>query len=515
VTQPVAAAPGGRNGLPLAVPKLYPIVVAVAYVGLLYLGLGVGFFSTVRVFLVAGLGAAFVGVVANLLMGDRRRGGLLALLVVFLAMFGTVPRAVAVLFILAAFVIVERVIATRRATRVPWNAVTLVGNAMAGVLVLTLVISGIGNGGWGRVIHDLAPSRASAPSVAPVGERPDIYVILLDGYARPDKMRDLFGFDDSPFIDELAQRGFDISRRSRSNYILTTLSVPSLLNMRHIPDLFDARPTGDGNYRALVRSFTEDSEVVRRMRGLGYESVAISSGFEEVIVRSADRVIDTGQVNEYELLMARETAIASAITFVAPTFFADQQRARVVGNLQAAADVARSPHTRPVFAFVHVPSPHGPILFGPNGEPVQAPPLDQFFEDTAVQVGLSRSEFGQRYVGQIQHLNGLVLDAVDAILRASPRPPVILIVSDHGSGSGLNWADLDHSDLDERSANLFAAYTPGHPALFPDDITLVNVFGRLLGGYYGITIPEQADSLYRWDDTNTHLVQVKAAFSGR
>ena len=50
------------------------------------------------------------------------------------------------------------------------------------------------------------------------------------------------------------------------------------------------------------------------MRGLGYETVAISSGFEEVIVRSVDRLIDTGQANEYELVFARESAIGSAIS---------------------------------------------------------------------------------------------------------------------------------------------------------------------------------------------------------
>ena len=135
---------------------------------------------------------------------------------------------------------------------------------MAGVLVLTLVISGIDNGGWVRIVHELSPARATAPPVAPVGDRPDIYVILLDGYARPDKMRELFGFDDSAFTGGLEQRGFRISEGSRSSYLVTTLSVPSMLNMRHVPDLFDAKPSGDGDYRALVRSFSEDSEVVRR-----------------------------------------------------------------------------------------------------------------------------------------------------------------------------------------------------------------------------------------------------------
>jgi hypothetical protein len=85
---------------------------------------------------------------------------------------------------------------------------------------------------------------------------------------------------------------------------------------------------------------------------------------------------------------------------------------------------------------------------------------------------------------------------------------VIVLLSDHGSGSGLDWFDLAHSDLDERSANLVAAYTPGHDAVFPDDITLVNVFGKLLGAYFGIEVAGQPDTLYAWNDELTGLVAV-------
>jgi hypothetical protein len=139
---------------------------------------------------------------------------------------------------------------------------------------------------------------------------------------------------------------------------------------------------------------------------------------------------------------------------------------------------------------------------------VPARNLKTFFEDTANGLGLTREEFGRRYVGQIQYLDGQVIETIDGILAASPEPPVILVLSDHGSGSGLNWGDLAHSDLDERSANLFAALTPGHPNLFPQDITLVNVFGRLLHGYFGIDVPQQPNLVFRWDDSYDHLIEV-------
>ena len=500
----------GRD-LPLWVPAAYPIVIAVAYVGVLFLGIDVSIFSAARTFLVTALGAAVIGIVANVLMQDRHRGGLLALSVVLLVMFGTRLRVIAVLGVVIALLIAERVasgrLGSRLGTRIPWPRVSLVANAVAGIFLLTFVITGVEGGGFRRVIAELNPVRSQVPAATDVTDRPDIYVILLDGYARPDKMKDLFGFDDGAFIGGLQDRGFDVASDSRSNYLLTTLSIPSLLNMRHINDLIEATPgSHPPGYRTLVRALVSDGEVVRRMRGLGYRITAISAGFEEVIMYGADELIDTGQVNEFEFVMMRQTAIAPLLNLAVPDFFAGQQRARTVGVLEATAGVARSRHAQPSFVFVHVPSPHGPIVFGPAGEHVRAPALSRFYEDTASGLRISRETFGRRYVGQVQYLNGRVLETVDAILAASAKPPVILVLSDHGSGSGLIWNDLAHSDLDERSANLFAAYTPGHEDVFPDDITLVNAFGHLLGGYFGIAIPEQPDVLYRWDDTNSHLI---------
>ena len=95
-------------------------------------------------------------------------------------------------------------------------------------------------------------------------------MILLDGYERPDKMPDVFGFDDSSFVDALKKRGFDVATRSRSNYLLTALSPPSLLNMRHVGEMFTAQPGRRRHDRATLRPFSADNAVFREMRSLGY-----------------------------------------------------------------------------------------------------------------------------------------------------------------------------------------------------------------------------------------------------
>ncbi len=145
--------------LPLFVPTFYPVVVAITYLALLVVGLGISVYSVASVFVVVTLAIATLSVVINVIVRDRNRGGLLCLALVFLALFGNDPRVVAVILAVAALVVAERVISFRRATRVPWRTITLVGNTVAVILVLTLLVSGLQNGAWGRVVEELTAHR--------------------------------------------------------------------------------------------------------------------------------------------------------------------------------------------------------------------------------------------------------------------------------------------------------------------------------------------------------------------
>ena len=79
------------------------------------------------------------------------------------------------------------------------------------------------------------------------------------------------------------------------------------------------------------------------------------------------------------------------------------------------------------------------------------------------------------------------------IQAKSSRPPVIVIFSDHGTRF---WPE----DKAEMFHSLFLAATPGHPGLFPDDNTPVNVLTRLLNAYTGASYPLAGEESY-WLDT--------------
>lgn len=495
---------------------VYPALLAVALVLSIVLPSDGSPYAAVRLVIGFALGGLLVAGAARLLLGDPDRAGVAATLVVLLVVKGTDLRIAVLLLVGLALIAGERLVAARRPLRVRWPLAGRVMNAGSVILLMAVVLRGAGDGSLGAFLGAIRSEgpvalREGMPASTVAAGAPDIFLVLLDGHARSDKLKSIFGYDDGPFLAALRDRGFTVAPASRSNYLLTAMSLPSMLNMAHMGDLVDrgiatASPNG---YTTQIRALSTNPRVFGVFRDLGYEVVAVASGFEEVALRGADRFVDTGQVNELETRTLGNTLIAPAIQLLDADWFAEQQRSRVVSVFEAAASISREPHDRPRFVIVHVPSPHAPIVFAADGSAVPMSDLPNFFDDTFAHRALPRAEALAQYAGQLAHVDDLALKALDLVLASGATPPVVLVLSDHGSAAGVRWDHIASSDLDERTANLFAAYTPGVPELFPPNVTLVNVFGLLLQAYFGRDFQPQPDTSYRWENTFVDLVPIE------
>ena len=344
------------------------------------------------------------------------------------------------------------------------------------------------------------------PVAAPAPAR-DVYLIVLDEYANGAVLRDVLGFDNRPFEDSLRALGFHVPAASGSNYTQTTLSLPSLLNAAHMRQVERELSPGS-NDPTLVNHLLARSRVARYFQAHGYRYVFFPSGWSSSTRTSpiADSVVHVWRGFDLDRELSstefRRTAMRTTLLSYLQSddpFDGEFVRRTLDGVAQLPADSA------PTFAFVHVLSPHWPFVFDRN---CRRPPADLGVRDRRA-----------AYVGQLQCLNGLVLAAVTKILRDSDLPPVILLQGDHGSAI-LNFRDAPSAEgLDARSAwerfGAFGAYYlpgAGAPAM-GDSITVVNVLGHVLRGYFGAELPPEPDDRYLSVEASPfHFVRVDPAW---
>jgi hypothetical protein len=132
--------------------------------------------------------------------------------------------------------------------------------------------------------------------------------------------------------ERLAERGFDVSPASHSNYLSTIPSLISFLNHRHLADVPEvAAQVGhpDGGLGPAAHRAIEVAAVLDEARAAGYETVALAGGFEDTEVRSADRFLDGSQLNDFELTVLRPTMLAPTAIALDSDAFSGSQRARI------------------------------------------------------------------------------------------------------------------------------------------------------------------------------------------
>jgi hypothetical protein len=494
----------------------HPLGFAAAWVLNAWISVAISPYAMVRALLTAIAFALAITLVGWLILGNLNRGALLASAMVGFAVLGRelaimVRNAVSLLPAWQTMIVAAAFLAALGAIGViSWRWSGHSGgdgswrrslNGLAGVLLILILVMGLADGAAAQAIADLhqgVPLEAAPERSDERREGPDIYVILLDAYARGDVLNDQFGFDNTPFLDALTDRGFHVAPASHSNYMLTQLSLTSLFEMALVQDV----PA----LKSLINSGAPDQPTARRalndnpsfdlLRERGYTIAAFATSYESVALRQADVLIDGPQVNEFEWHILASTFLLDTIDWISPDLIASQQRAVIDSAFDHATEVAQARSLGPRFLFAHVLAPRSPLVYGANGEPLELEVLRRT-NDTAAAAGLTVKEWAKRMVGQTQYVNGRTLELVDAILAASPDPPVIVIMSDHGSRS-QTLDPLNHTpdEVRERFGTLFAAYTPGQEAVFPPDVTPAEVMGRLFNAYFGLPFEAPRDGIF-------------------
>jgi len=329
-------------------------------------------------------------------------------------------------------------------------------------------------------------------------DMPDIYYIILDGYARADVLQDTYGFDNSEFVSALTERGFHITDTGHSNYMQTSLSLASSMNLEYVNFLAEVK----NENRAPAYEMIESSRLRTTLDEAGYQTINIASPVLFTQLRGFDQYLAPGNTHltEFEKLLISITSIAPLVKdsdILIPSY--QSHRVYTLYTFDMLGRVATT--EGPKFVFTHVVGPHPPFVFDSQGSPVQSD-RPYVMSDASGFPG-TREEYITGYISEMQYINSLTLQAVDAILQNSPHPPVIIIQGDHGPGAFTNLFAIENTCNRERGSILNAYYFPDQNyAAIPSDITPVNTFRVILNEYFGADLPMLENRVYFsfWDD---------------
>jgi len=303
---------------------------------------------------------------------------------------------------------------------------------------------------------------------------PDIYYIILDGYASSNTLKEFYGYNNSDLDNFLRDNNFYVASRSTSNYPNSFLSMASSLNMEYINYLSDTVGE-DSNDRSVPYQMIEDNKVVNYLKSKGYKFIHFSSGWGPTNYnKNADLNIAVSHTrwNEFNTLLIQTTALDA----FEKKFFQDVGRSRVLNTFKGLADVNEIEGKK--FIFSHIVCPHPPYLFDREGNAVPAADFDMN------NWGPEQKEY---YLNQLIYVNKEIKNLVGEILAGSESPPVIILQADHGPRNTFMEGRYPTDDMFKEGLRiLYAIYIPESKYdLLYDTITPANTFRVIFNTCFG------------------------------
>jgi hypothetical protein len=331
----------------------------------------------------------------------------------------------------------------------------------------------------------------SAPQQAHL---PNIYFILLDAYARADVLSEVYGFDNSDFINYLEQSGFYVAAQSPANYCHTELALAAMLNLTYLDNIAAQVGTKSSDLRPATQMLRE-SKVRRILKSLGYSFISFSTGYSSTEIRNADLYISRKGANSdlwYHMLYMTPLSVFLAQWF--DNYQDDLLRRLMLDTFQQLSSF--SYEKPPYFVFVHMLAPHKPFIFGKNGEALN--PIGGSLATDGDNVSESaRDNYVKSYRDQLFFINERVKQTVNSILAKSQEPSVIILLGDHGPRAYLSWQSADASYLRESMAVLNAIFLPNRDYHdFYKRISSINTFIVLINHITGSHRPLLEDKSF-------------------
>jgi hypothetical protein len=324
--------------------------------------------------------------------------------------------------------------------------------------------------------------------------KPDIYVIILDGYGRQDVIQDIYNYDNSDFIRELETLGFTVPDKNHSNYVQTAYSMASLWNFDYL------KPWNSSyEYTQYLLEPIQNSRVFHLLDQIGYTTVSFESEVQYTSIRTADIYLsDFAPLNNFENLLLVDSPLEPftkifRLPIAIPNY--NTHAERIQYELRTLKDVPTL-IPGPKIVYAHIVTPHPPFIFDQQGNRLQIDNPYSLWDESAFNGG--HDEYINGYREQVIFIDREILQVVKSILARSKTPPIILMMGDHGPASMFNWRLDDPGCVWERTSNFYALLLPGHQNddTVYETMSPVNTFRVIFNTYFGTQMPLLEDRTY-------------------
>ena len=366
-------------------------------------------------------------------------------------------------------------------------------------LLVLFAVAGVGANElsvMGNVKSDETTFRNSESECESDGEeRPDIYFIICDAYAGRHALKQRHHFDNTPFLTELENRGFQVVPNSSSNYPLTIQSIPSVLNMDYVDAFLPMELLKNREFylKRLALSHVFDNKVIEFLRPLGYRYVLVMNGYQKVpitVKQPPEFVVSSTNDGEFHSLFY-ETTLLSVLLSQA-RIHQKTQRHETRTLLKLLKEMPEKYGSEPFFTYVHFYLPQEPYSFRADGSEQRPYARKSSFFHSKLTV----REENEMYIEQVRFINDELLQTIDSLLSQSKREPIIVLMSDHGfrldteftlEQKNKRTAEQENEEIALRDFNnLITIRLPNGKRLEDiEGMTNVNVFRAILNAVFG------------------------------
>lgn len=305
--------------------------------------------------------------------------------------------------------------------------------------------------------------------------RPNVYYFLFDEYGGCDNLQKYYDFDNSAFLEQLADKGFSLSRHSRNTEaVATDTIVPNLLNLDYA-----VRVEESGHRKAEYR---RNCQIYPMFAHNGYQINLINH--VDYLGTAGCRVLTSHQtrrtISEYLMRNSIYYKFPQLRAMLDSFFVFDygaNYRAGLDNALETGLSCWQETGDKPTLTVGYIQCPHSPTMVGRHGE------------ELPFSTGWNWRDHSL-YLNQLEFMNDYILELVDT-LKAHDPDALIILQSDHGNRYAIHmmqlgeWEDYDPHEENPYMQNILnCVYYQGERFDIEGETginTLRKVFNQVLG----------------------------------